>query len=834
MNSKSPLISIRQLAELLNATDVVMASGDQLVSVLTDSRSLASPLGTVFFALRTASGDGHLYIEELYERGVRTFIIEQPTHRWHAALPGANLIRASSTLLALQWLATWHRMQYQLPVVGITGSNGKTVVKEYLNTLLREQYRICRSPRSYNSQIGVPLSVLQLDENSMLGLFEAGISEPGEMGPLAQVIRPTIGVLTSLGSAHAEHFASQGALLAEKMVLLEGADKIVLPLDIPLLEGELTARELWPRVVGWSRQDPRATILLEGEELGEASTKLYIRVGADCLTLRLPMTDRASVENLLTTLCCVYALEGSLSDEVLDRVALIQTPEMRLEIRESYRGNTLINDAYSNDLDALRIALDVLRRRAGAVGAHAVAVLSDIEQSALPQSELYAEVARLLDEFDVHEVYAVGKQVGQLAQAGGTFRLSCYTSTDDLLLSGALHRLSASCILLKGARRYGFERIYRELSRLEHQTTLEVDLSAVRHNLAYFRSLLPGGQAVICMIKANGYGIGAFELAKTLEEARADYLAVAVADEGKQLRMGGIKSHIMVMNPDWGNMQTLFHYDLEPEVYSLDLLREVLRAVGSEASDSFAIHLKIDSGMHRLGLRYEELSEALILLRSSPSVKVSSVFSHLASADDATFDTFTEQQAAYLVEAHRYLCLGLGYRPMLHLLNTAGVVRFADRFAFDMVRLGLGLYGVNPVVGVSYLRPVCQLATTILQIKEVAEGQSVGYGCADILTRASRIAVVPIGYADGLRRNLGRGRWEMLVGDRLCPIVGNICMDTCMLDVTGVPEARVGTRVVVFGGAAHSLECMAEILDTIPYEILTTLSPRIQRLYYQD
>lgn len=839
MTPRTPIIYVADALALLGEQVVAshVASHEPLYVFLTDSRSLASPCGTAFVALTTASGDGHLYIDELYGRGVRTFLIEQPLELWRARYPEGNWLQVVSPLEALQRIARAHRQRYRLPVVGITGSNGKTIVKEYLNTLLQDRYQVCRSPRSYNSQIGVPLSVLQLREDDTLALFEAGISMPQEMSALSAIIAPTIGVLTSLGSAHSEGFASRDALLAEKMILLEGAEVVVAPLDALGVAQALTERELWDKVVGWSRSDARARLILEGEVPEGAGTRLYVRVGECTIDFAVPMQDRAALENILTTLSVIFALEGQVSGDILARLGQLTTPCMRLEIKESHRGNTLINDAYSNDLEALAIALDVLRRRAGAVGAEPVVVLSDIEQSALPAAELYAEVARLLGEFGVRQVYAVGEAIEGLgAYASRGFRLHHYPTTDALRATSDLSRLSSACILIKGARRFGFERIYRDLSRLEHQTTLEVDLSAVRHNLAYYRSLLTRGERVVCMIKANGYGIGAFELAKTLEEAHVDYLAVAAADEGKQLRMGGIKSRIMVMNPDCaGALDTLFRYQLEPEVYSLELLAQVLEAAERQGITDFPIHLKLDSGMHRLGLSLEELPEALRLIASSPTfVRLESIFSHLASADDATYDAFTAQQAERLIMASALARETLGHPVMTHLLNTAGIARFAHRFAFDMVRLGIGLYGISPVGGGQYLRPVCQLSTTVLQVKQIEPGEAVGYGCADVVTRPTRVAVIPIGYADGLRRSLGQGGWSMLLHGRLCPTIGKICMDACMLDVTEVPEARPGDRVTVFGGEARSVEEMAAALGTIAYEVLTTLSPRIQRLYYQD
>lgn len=834
MTLKHPVISCQELTALLAPIEVVLNQPEDLYSFLTDSRSLASASGTAFLAIRTASGNGHFYIPELYQRGVRTFIVEESISRLVEACPEANFLRVSSTIGALQSVAEAHRQRFTLPVLGITGSNGKTTVKEYLNILLGPEYRICRSPRSYNSQIGVPLSVLQLSEQANLGIFEAGISMPGEMQRLERIIRPTLGVLTSIGSAHEEHFVSRAELLREKLSLFIGAEHIVAPLDIPELDGCLESLGLLEHTVGWSRLSSAALLYIVSEDRRRTETLISAVLAGNHVELIIPFADSASIDNVLTALCVVYLLRGKLERIVLERIKELRPLEMRLEIKESYRGNTLINDAYSNDIAALRIALDTLRRRSTAVGALSVAVISDIEESAMPTETLYHHVAQLLEEFGINKVYAVGHQVVYLQKFLGAYSLVCFSSTEALLSSGLLQRLESACILIKGARSFGFERIYRELSRLEHQTMLEVNLSAIRHNLAYYRSLLPHGHAITCMIKANGYGMGDFELARTLEEAHVDYLAVATADEAKALRQRGIRSRIMVMNPDGASVDTLVRYDLEPEVYSLDLLSRLITYAERRGLQHFPVHLKVDSGMHRLGFSLDELPEVLHLLGSTSGVYLRSVFSHLASADEARFDEFTRAQAAYLQRAHALVWTKLGYRPILHLLNTSGIVRFAAEFSFDMVRLGIGLYGVSPVEGEHALQEVCQLSTTILQVKDIGAGEPVGYGCSESLEGAARIAVIPIGYADGLRRALGRGRWSVLVNGHLCPTVGNICMDACMIDVTKVPGVKAGDKVMVFGGDALSVSQLAECLDTIPYEILTSLSPRIQRLYLQD
>ncbi|KGN86115.1 bifunctional UDP-N-acetylmuramoyl-tripeptide:D-alanyl-D-alanine ligase/alanine racemase [Porphyromonas sp. COT-290 OH860] len=822
------------LADLLSARQARLVQSEELHIWLTDSRSLSRADGTAFIAIRTSSGDGHRYIRELYERGVRTFIVEDDFAAYLSSCPEANFVRVEHSIRALQRLAAYHRAHFDLPVVGITGSNGKTIVKEFLYTLLRPYYKhICRSPRSYNSQIGVALSLLELEASDELALIEAGISYPGEMQALADMIAPSVGILTSLGSAHAEHFASAQALLDEKLKLFASVESIIAPLDYPLIGASLERLGLLGRLRGWSRTDRSALLWLEQSQKCGDETLLRIHHSGQVYEALLPMSDEASIENALTSLSAIAVLCPDHLPTAIGLLHRLRPVEMRLEVKESYRGNTIINDSYSNDLDALRMALDFQRRRVQSSNAKAVVVLSDIEQSPLSADELYAQVAELLEAYQVAEVFAVGPTIGRLLEQRRSFACTHFATTEELLGSSALYDLHRACILLKGARVFGFERIYRELSRLEHQTTLEVNLSAVRHNLAYYRSLLPRQGRIICMIKADGYGIGALELARTLEESRVDYLAVAVADEGKALRLEGIRSPIIVMNPELSSSETLFQYNLEPEVYSLALLSGLIEEAEARGLERRPIHIKIDSGMHRLGFSLDELPQVLALLERTESLSVASVFSHLASADEARWDDFTKAQADYLLEAHATLEQGLGYRPLLHLLNTAGLERFAAQYAFDMARLGIGLYGVSPTQQPN-LKSVARLSTTILQIKDVGLGSMVGYGCRGEVARPTRLAVIPIGYADGFRRMLSNGAWSVAVRGRLCPTIGNICMDACMIDITDVPEAREGDRVLIFADEARSLEQMAQACGTISYEILTTLSHRIQRLYYQE
>lgn len=828
------LFTFSSLRAILDPLNWVMHGDIAISTILTDSRSLLRAEGVLFVALRTSSGDGHRYIGELYQRGVRAYLVEEMPEAYAEAYPNANFVCVRNALSALQRIARHHREHFTIPVVGITGSNGKTIVKEFMHTLLGDVAgRVFRSPRSYNSQIGVPLSLLQLSHDDQMAIIEAGISMPGEMSRLSPIIAPTMGILTSIGSAHSEHFASQTALLEEKLRLFAQANVLVAPMDIPNLREAINTQGLQCRLMGWSKVDKRAFVFVRKVEISQAGAELCLEVAGTQYQGISPLTDNASIENALTALCAIAALHLEWLPHAIGRLPLLRPVSMRMEVKESYRGNIIINDAYCNDLDSLRIALDFQRRRIHHSGHRAVVVLSDIEQSSLEAEALYRILQRLLCEYGVAEVYTIGEHIAHLHHTASPISIHHYESTEALLASSALKRMEHTCILLKGARRFGFERIYRELSRLEHQTTLEIDLSAVRHNLAYYRSLLPARHRLICMIKADGYGIGAVELARTLQESRVNYLAVAAADEGKALRLSGISSPIIVMNPALSSSDTLFRHGLEPEVYSLSLLKELTIEAQRCGIEGYPIHLKIDTGMHRLGLTPSELDEALSLLGSSSTLRVASVFSHLAAADEPTLDDYTHKQAQALEVAYRRVEQVLGYRPLLHLLNSAGIERFCNQYAYDAVRLGIGLYGSTPTKH-SSLKPVARLVTTILQIRHLDQGSSVGYGCRGRVSSPSRIAVLPIGYADGLRRVLSNGSWQVEIHGKLCPIVGNICMDTCMVDVTEVIDATEGDQVVIFGSNLCSLERMAEAAGTISYEILTTLSLRIQRLYYQE
>lgn len=798
--------------------------------ILTDSRSLLLPAETLFFAIRTDSGDGHSYLASLYEQGVRSFVVEElPADA--GRFVGTNWYCVTDTVEALQRLAGYHLGRFpKLLTVGLTGSNGKTIVKELLYQLLGAQRRVVRSPRSYNSQIGLPLSLLSITAGDELGLFEAGISQRGEMAQLAKIFTPRIGIFTTLGSAHQEGFSSPAEKLQEKLQLFRGSELIVYPADEELVRQQIQERYADRRLLCWSRQDPEATIYIASSETAEQTTRLTFLHAGKTYRLTVPFVDGAYLEDIF---CCLTVV-SHLAPELLEQEKPWRelTPvSMRLEVKDGLQGNTLINDAYSCDLQSLSLALDFLRRRATATGVRPVVLLSDIQGSGLPAEALYAQVRQLLQDYGVAEVFAVGEAIAELEKAGD-IPLHRYPTTEALLESDALSRLHDSCILIKGARRYALDRIYQRLSFQEHQTVLDIDLQAVVHNLNHYRSLLPAGHPLICMIKADGYGTGDFELARTLQEHRVDYLAVAVADEGRVLRTKGIRTHLMIMNPELSVAETLFTYHLEPEVYSFELLRGLTQRAEAAGLTAFPIHIKVDSGMHRLGFAPEELSAVGDYLRAHPALRASSVFSHLAAADEGDKRAFTLGQIARFEEACARLTKALGYQPKRHILNTAGIEDFSDH-AYEMARLGIGLYGVSPT-GKGGLRPVARLSTVILQVRQLPAGQAVGYGCRGLTERPSKIAVIPIGYADGFSRRLSRGAYSVSVGGVLCPTIGNVCMDACMIDVTEVPDVKAGDPVEVFGSSTCPLERMAEACDTIPYEILTGLSLRIQRRYWRE
>ena len=769
--------------------------------LLTDSRSLVFPESSLFFAIRTQKNDGHRYIAELYRRGVRSFVVSQVPENPE---PDANYLKVPSPLKALQRLAERHREEFDISVVGITGSNGKTIVKEWLYQLLAPDFNITRSPRSWNSQIGVPLSVWRLKEQTQIGIFEAGISEPGEMDALEGIIQPTVGVMTHLGSAHDENFANRQEKCLEKLRLFRHAEVLVFNADDEMISDCVAQSGFKGQLIGWH--------------------------GAD---FDVPFMDSASREDVIHCICvCRYF---GLDEEVIrERVKSLEPVAMRLEVKEGRNGCTLITDTCNSDLGSLEIALDFMRRRPDAAGRRRTLILSDIKQTGLTLTDLYGQVRALVEHYGVDELIGIGPEVSAglanqpqpFSIAGGSFH-----SIDAFLDSSLFASLSNRIILIKGARAARFDRITDALVQKVHETILEVNLSAVVDNLNYYRSFMRPETKMVCMVKASAYGAGAVEIAKTLQDHQVDYLAVAVADEGVELRRAGITANIMIMNPEMSSFHTLFEYQLEPEVYSFRLLEALIKAAEREGITNFPVHIKLDTGMHRLGFTPSSDIPLLISrLRAQKALIPRSVFTHFVGSDSDDFDRFSEQQWNTFRTAADELQAAFPDHILRHICNSAGIEHFPERHC-DMVRLGLGLYGINARNN-QMLHCISTLKTTILQIHDVPANETVGYSRRGHLTRDSRIAALPIGYADGLNRHLGCGNGYCLVNGKKAPYVGNICMDVCMIDVTDI-DCREGDTAVIFGPELPPT-VLSDAIDTIPYEILTSVSPRVKRIYYVD
>ena len=793
--------------------------------LLTDSRSLCFPEQTLFFALRTKRNDGHKYIDELYRRGVRSFVVEQVPADREALYPDANFLKVPSPLAALQRLAERHRDEFDIPVVGITGSNGKTWVKEWLYQLLMPSMKVTRSPRSFNSQIGVPLSVWLLNEQTKVALFEAGISEPGEMLSLHDIIQPTIGVLTSLGSAHQENFRSMDEKCMEKLQLFRNTQAVVYPSDDDTVSRCVRRSQYQGERIGWSRYSEKAPMYVKVDDHHIS----YIYKGVEG-SFDIPFTDEASIENSIT--CATVALYlGLTPEEIAERMSQLEPIAMRLEVKEGQRGLTLINDSYNSDINSLDIALDFMNRRPELKEKAKTLILSDIYQSGESPAELYGEVSDLLVKRGIDRFIGIGPEITSQANRIAVEKKWFFTTVDEFLQSALFHALHDQILLLKGARSFGFEHISELLEQKVHETILEVDLNAVVDNLNHYRSFMKPGTKMVCMIKADAYGAGAVEIAKTLQDHRVDYLAVAVADEGVTLRKAGITQNIIVMNPEMSSFQTLFDYDLEPEVYSFRLMEALINAASKQGITGWPVHMKLDTGMHRLGFDPEHDMERLIdCLKHQQAIIPRSVFSHFVGSDSDDFDAFSAHQFQLFDKASRQLQAAFQHKILRHMDNSAGIDHFPER-QMDMCRLGIGLYGVDPRTN-QMLSTVSTLKTTILQMRPVKAGDSVGYSRKTILERDSMIAAIPIGYADGLNRHLGNRHGYCLVNGQKAPYVGNICMDVAMIDVTDI-DCHEGDSVEIFGKNLP-VTVLSDTIDTIPYEVLTGVSNRVKRIYFQD
>lgn len=807
--------------------------------LLTDSRSLTFADQTLFFALVTQKGDGHKYIPQLYQQGVRAFVVSRSNEEFRNTCPEAWFLIVGDTLSALQTLAAHHRAQIsQVPVVGITGSNGKTIVKEWLHQLINEDRRVVRSPRSYNSQVGVPLSVWQLSADDELAIFEAGISQPGEMERLERVIRPTIGILTNIGTAHSAGFDNDHQKLMEKLKLFVNCDLIIFSADIPGIQEALEMAGVGARSMSWTRRHKDAQIeVLSVQRSAEATTIQYLFLGIDG-SFTIPMSDDASIENALQCLALMLYL-GYQPAVIAERMLRLTPLAMRLEVMEGKRGCTLINDAYNNDLTSLEAALEFQKRRSVRNLKNSL-ILSDIHQAQLDDQHRCLRIAQFCRLYELSKLILIGPRSLQtshlmleaLDREGCRLIVDFYESTQDFLQSDELNRFQNELVLLKGARSFQFEKISDQMQLRRHETILEIDLDAIVHNLNRYRSHLHPDTRLTCMVKAFGYGTGSYELAKTLQDQNVDYLAVAVADEGADLRRQGIRTPIMVMNPEMTAFRTIIENRLEPEIYSFRLLDAFVREAVRMGVTHYPVHIKIDSGMHRLGFQPHEMEQLIAQLQHQNAVTVRSVFSHFATADDPAQRDFVHEQKRRFDLCADALRKAFPHPILRHICNSAGIEVFPE-YQMEMCRLGIGLYGFEAAPVDMQLMNVASLRSTILQIKEIPVGETVGYMRNGRIQRPTRIAMVPIGYADGYDRRLGNGHADMLVRGHRCPTLGNVCMDVTFLDVTDCPGVQEGDSVEIFGPQLP-LQELSQKLGTITYEVLSTVSARVKRVYYKE
>ena len=822
--------SIEKVTTLIGARRYGNSDGN-VRWLLTDSRSLCFPEETLFFALKTQRNDGHRYIDDLYRRGVRMFVVEQVPEHFDTRYPDANFLRVPQTLAALQRLAERHRDEFDVPVVGITGSNGKTMVKEWLYQLLLPSQKIVRSPRSYNSQIGVPLSVWLLNEQTEVGIFEAGISQPGEMFALRDIIQPTIGVLTSLGAAHQENFRSMEEKCMEKLELMHDTEAMVYCSDNDTVSRCIRRIQYKGEKIAWSQCDAQAALFVKEITTKASVTRITYIWQEEENTFAIPFFDEASIENAIT--CAAVALHlGLTPGQLADRMPHLEPVAMRLEVKEGQRGCVLINDSYNSDVNSLDIALDFMNRREmGRGGLKKTLILSDIFQTGTSPDALYAQVSDLAVKRGIDKFIGIGPELMAQADKIQIADKAFFADVPHFLSSEAFANLRNELILLKGARPFAFDLITEQLEQKVHETILEVNLNAVVENLNYFRSFLKPETKMVCMIKADGYGAGAVEIAKTLQEHRVDYLAVAVADEGVTLRKAGITANIMIMNPEMTAFKTMFDYDLEPEVYSFRLMDALIKAARKEGITGWPVHIKFDTGMHRLGFDpVDDIFKLIDRLKHQTAIIPRSVFSHFVGSDSDGFDDFSARQFALFDEGSTKLQAAFTHKILRHMDNSAGIEHFPER-QMDMCRLGIGLYGVDPRDN-RMLHTVSTLKTTILQMRHVPAGETVGYSRKGKIERDSVIAAIPIGYADGLNRHLGNRHGYCLVNGQKAEYVGNICMDVAMIDVTDIP-CREGDQVEIFGEHLPVTK-LSDELDTIPYEVLTGVSNRVKRVYFQD
>ena len=817
-------ITLAQVASLCCA-DIIGDEKRSFSEILTDSRRLFVPVKSLFIALKGERHDGENYVADLYERGVRMFICRRDFDV--ARFPAASFALVDDTLQSLQQLAAAHREAMPARVLAICGSNGKTIVKEWLSQLVADDMRSVRSPRSYNSQVGVPLSILKIEQETELAIIEAGISKPGEMPRLESVIRPDDVIVTNIGLAHQENFASLQSKLREKITLATRAKRVFFCADQPDVAAAI--KEVCPsaELISWGHGNDAKYVV--SHTVDDSGLHITVTVNGESSTFSsCRLTDPMSAENITNAL--IYALEiGIAPARLAERMQSLESVGMRLEQKEGHNGCSIIDDAYNADITSLEVALDMLYVMGGRKSLSRTLILSDLQQTGLPDAMLYFRVERLLEEKRVDRLIGIGQRIS--ANMAGRPNSAFFESTDDFLRRMSTADFHNEAILLKGQRSFGFERITTMLECLRNRTVMEVNLSALAHNISYFRHFLRPETKLLAMVKAYSYGTGSFEIAKLMQQQGVDYLGVAFADEGYDLRAAGITLPIAVMNPEVHSFDLMLKHDLEPQIYGFDELVAYSEAVSRAGLDAAPVHVKFNTGMNRSGFNPSEANDVAAKIKSLGNLQVVSAFSHLVESEDPTKDEATIGQIRMFEEATDALANALGYKFIRHILNSAGIERFPDH-QMEMVRLGIGLYGVSAIDN-ARLENVATLKSYISLVRTAKAGETVGYNRRTTLNRDSKIAIVPIGYADGVDRRLSNGVGQVLINGKLAPIAGNVCMDIIMVDVTDVPDVKAGDVVELFGDS-HPVWKMSDKIGTIPYEVLTGVGRRVKRVYFVE
>jgi alanine racemase len=821
-------INLKSLIPVLNAEWIGSNTDIFVDHISIDSRSLQNGSQTLFFALSGINNDAHLYIQELIDKGVQNFVVQYIPENVQGK---ANFLVVKNTLDALQEFAGYYRNLFDFPIIGLTGSNGKTIVKEWLNFLLSPDYNIIRSPKSYNSQVGVPLSIIAINGKHNLGIFEAGISTVNEMAKLEKIIRPNIGVLTNIGSAHDEGFQNLEQKINEKLLLFTASKVIIYQKNEIVdwcLKDFLNQNHLPERkIFSWSFTDDSADVFILKKEHKNDITTIQYQYKDETFNLEIPFSDSASIENAISCLLVLLYFKYD-SNTIQNRMQMLYPVQMRLEVKNGINNCSIIDDSYSSDFQSLKIALDFLESQQKKNASKTV-ILSDIFQSGFSNEELYSKVAQLISDNKVNRVIGIGETISFFA--GKFSNCTTFKNINEFIAQIENLNFNNETILIKGARSFQFEQIVSLLEEKTHETVLEINLDSISHNLNYYKSKLADDVKIMVMVKAFGYGNGGLEIAKLLEHHKVDYLGVAFADEGISLKNGGIKLPIMVLNPESTSFPSIIQYNLEPEIYSIKGLNAFLKIAREKNLKDFPIHIKLDTGMHRLGFEENTLEELIETLKGNTTVKVKSVLSHLATSDEMKHYDFVISQINLFEKLSSRLISALNINPIRHILNTSGISNFADA-QFNMVRLGIGLYGVsNDPAEQKYLENVGTLKSIISQVRTIPAGDSVGYGRRFMAEKETKIATIPIGYADGISRLWGNQVGFVVIKNQKASIVGSVCMDMLMVDVSYI-DCKEGDSVIIFGENPTVIE-MAEALKTIPYEIMTSISQRVKRVFFR-